>query len=650
VEASELRGALERLAANHRWTWRTVSQRVLGRLPTAAPRLHPVAAVRRLDESALEALAADERWVADLRGELQGLDALVSGRPDPDVAYFSPEFAVTELMPQYSGGLGILAGDHLKSASDLGLSLVGVGLFYHHGFFRQIIKGGGQSELYERHDPVEFGCADTGLTVSVPMTSGEVYARVWSLDVGASRLLLLDTDVPENSPEDVAICDRLYGSERPARLRQELLLGVGGMRAVRAMGWDPSVVHLNEGHAGFVVLPMLDEELEGESNLTAATARVKSRIVFTTHTPVPAGIELFDRSLVEPYLAAWAERWGVGVESLLELAADPSAGTALFNMTALCLRHSRAANGVSRLHGEVSRELFRAIPGGDAIGSITNGVHARSWTHPELQHLFDRHLGPGWSDGDAGAWRRAADVPSDELLRARAAASGLLADVMEQRTGLTLDRDALVVGFARRFAPYKRATLLLAHVERLLELLGDRERPVQMVFAGKAHPADDRGKALLADLVQFSRRPEVSGRFVFVPGYDMEVARAMLAGSDVWLNTPVRGREASGTSGEKAVLNGGLNCSILDGWWAEMYDGRNGWKIDTSTAADEAERDRQESANALAALEEIRAVFFDSYDEVFVERIKHGWVDLGPKITAARMVAEYRDRMYRLPR
>ncbi len=647
LHAAELKTSLARLAANHRWTWRGSARGVLGRLPTAELRLHPVAAVGRLSDGDLDGLAEDAGWMFDLEKEMTSLDRLVAGRASPEIVYLSPEFALTELVRQYSGGLGVLAGDHLKAASDLGLPLAGVGLFYHAGFFRQSIEGGVQTELEERHDPVEFGCVDTGIVVDVPMAHGVVHARVWQLDVGKSPLVLLDTDLTQNLPEDRIISDRLYGADRDHRLRQELVLGIGGLRAVEELGWAPRVWHLNEGHAGFVILGLLDRYLDSaDMSLTEARARVADRLVFTTHTPVPAGIEVFDRELIEPHLAVWAEKWDMETESVFELGEDPVAGASVFNMTALCLKHSRVANGVSHLHGEVSRGLFGSIPGGSSISAVTNGVHSRSWVHDDLQALFDDRLGPAWTSGDPEAWRRVADIDSASIVAARKAGTADLAALIAERTDAALDPEAMIVGFARRFAPYKRANLLLRHEQRLLEVIHDERRPIQFVFAGKAHPADEKGKALLADLVLFSRRPDVAGRLIFVPGYDMEVARAMCAGSDVWLNTPVRLREASGTSGQKAALNGCINCSIPDGWWAEMADGINGWQIRTSDHDDPELRDDEEAAATLEALSEIAVEYFDSYDSHYIPRIRHSWMTLGPQITAARMVSEYRDRIY----
>ena len=644
LQDHQVSDALARVAANHHWTWRRSAVALLSALPTAGPRVHPVAAVKALGSDDLSRLSDDRAFVAGLAAEVAVLDDL-GAPPPPEVVYLSPEFALSELIPQYSGGLGVLAGDHLKAASDLDVPLAGIGLFYHHGFFRQSVTGGRQVELYERHDPLEFGCEDTGVVVEVPMASRSVLARVWRLMVGRSTLLLLDTDVSKNHPEDVAICDRLYGADRELRLRQELLLGVGGMRAVAALGWSPRVVHLNEGHAGFALLELIDAVMSPDLTLTEAARTASERIVFTTHTPVPAGIEVFDRHVVEPHLAVWARSWGVSVDAVLELGRDPSAGLDEFNMTAMCLRHCRAANGVSELHGAVSRSLFAGVEGGDRIGFVTNGVHARTWTDHALGGLFDEVLGSSWSDGDPAAWARSDRISDSQISTARRAARAGLEAIVGERTGHALDPDALIIGFARRFAPYKRATLLLRDRDRLLALLHDPDRPAHLVFSGKAHPADTQGKALLEEVVGFSRSAGGKGRLIFVPGYDMAVGRAIVAASDLWLNTPVRPREASGTSGEKVVLNGGLNCSVLDGWWAEMYDGRNGFEIASSPAADPQRRDAEDATSAFGALEDAVAEYFGDR-RAFNERIRYAWMTLGPRVTAARMVREYLDTIY----
>lgn len=606
---------------------------------------HPVAIVADVPTDELEALLADDETMALVADELTYLDELfVDGTTAPQIAYFSPEFGISDVVRQYSGGLGILAGDHLKAASDMGLPLVGVGMFYRQGYFRQAITGGHQEEFYPIVEPESLGAQSTGITVHVPMPGREVAAQVWSMSVGRTQLLLLDTDVDENSADDRKITDRLYGGDRLHRLEQEMVLGVGGTRALSAMGWDVPVYHLNEGHAGFLVMELIDRAIE-DSDLASAIAKVRRGLVFTTHTPVPAGIDRFDRQLILPYLEIWAERWGVPATEIWELGADATDTKGRFNMAAFALRLATSANGVSELHGEVSRELFAGVGVGDEITSITNGVHARTWVSEDTQSVFDRILGPGWAMGDAESWDRV-DSLSDTAVGALRHIGALnLSQLVADRTGRMVDPDALIVGFARRFAAYKRSTLLFQHAERLANMLADNERPIHFVFAGKPHPADPLGKELLAEVVEFAGSAAANGRFTFIPDYSISIAQAMYEGSDIWLNTPIRPREASGTSGEKSALNGGLNCSILDGWWAEMYDGRNGWAIATSDAAEPARRDREESAATFDVLN----LILDEYHgdpAAFVSRIRHGWKSLGPRVTAARMVAEYRQQIY----
>jgi starch phosphorylase len=592
----------------------------------------------------LDDLLADDTFMSDLHEEIAALDLALADPAAPEIAYCSPEFAIDALVPQYAGGLGVLAGDHLKAASDLGLPLAGVGLFYRLGYFTQTIEHGRQAEHYHEIFASDLGAIDTGFVVSVPMPGREVQARVWRLEVGRIPLLLLDTNLESNSPADREISDRLYGGDRGHRLEQEMLLGVGGAKALAAHGWDIQVHHLNEGHAGFIILEMIDRVIEG-SDLQAAVDEIGPGLVFTTHTPVPAGIDRFHGGLVLPYLEWWAHRWGVPVEAIWKLGEDPATPDE-FNMAALALRVCSSANGVSRLHGEVSREIFAGIGCGDRIGSITNGVHARTWVGPAMQTAFAEILGPGWADGEPAAWDRVEAIDETTLETLRRDASARLADLVASTTGATLDPDALIFGFARRFAPYKRATLLLQDRDRLGEMLADEDRPVHFVFAGKSHPHDEAGKALLAEIVDYSSSHGANGRLTFIPGYDMAIAATLVEGSDVWLNNPVRPREASGTSGEKAALNGVLNCSILDGWWAEMFDGENGWQIATSEDPDPTTRDREEAA----ALYDTLAAIRDEYHgdrAAFHRRIRHAWRTLGPKVTAARMVGEYRDRLYR---
>jgi starch phosphorylase len=654
VDRTALRGALGALASNHLWTWHYRSSDLFSALPTADPDRHPVLAVNALADEQLDALLGDGEFVSALANQLAELgQTMETAVTSPDVVYFSPEFGISEVVPQYSGGLGILAGDHLKSASDLGTSLAGVGLFYRHGFFRQMLEHGVQTERIETYDPTDFGCVDTGIVVEVPISDRLVYARVWRFEVGRIPLLLLDTDLPANSDADRAITDRLYSGDQLHRLEQELVLGVGGARAVTAIGWKPGVYHSNEGHAGFLTLTLLDQARApgGATTLAQAVEKVKPHVLFTTHTPVPAGIDRFPRSLIDPHLRPWAVAWGDSIDTLAALGEDPHDGAEVFNMAALCLHIAAKANGVSKLHGEVSRGLFAMVPGGDAITSVTNGVHARTWVSPCLQDLFDAELGDGWDRGDDAAWANIDGVSVDVLNACRATTRAPLTELLASRAGVTLEGDALVVGFARRFATYKRANLLLRHADTLATLLADDERPVHFVFAGKAHPADVPGKSLLADIVAYGGTPASNRRFSFLPDYDIAVARAMYFGCDVWLNNPVRPREASGTSGEKAALNGVLNCSILDGWWAEMSDGRNGWDIPTSDAVVDIERDDEESAATLALLAEIAAEFHadgrGQPSAVWIERMRHNWRTLGPKVTAARMVADYERQLYR---
>jgi starch phosphorylase len=653
VDRTALREALTALATNHLWTWNHRTAALLAALPTAVADRHPIQAVRTLDDAQLDDLLAGSDLVEAVSAQLDDLTVTMgTAVTDPAVAYFSPEFGISEVIPQYSGGLGILAGDHLKSASDIGTSLAGVGLFYRNGFFRQYITDGEQAERIETYQATDLGLTDTGIVVEVPIADRLVGARVWRLDVGRIPVLLLDTDIPTNSAADRAITDQLYSGDRRHRLEQELVLGVGGARAVTAMGWTPGVYHSNEGHAGFLTLELLDQARTtgGATDLAAAIDAVRPSILFTTHTPVPAGIDRFARTLIDPHLQPWVDAWGDDIDDLAALGEDPDDGTTVFNMAALCLRVAARANGVSQLHGEVSRDLFAEVPGGAAITSVTNGVHARTWVSPRLQDLFDDHLGQGWDRGDATAWSHIDEVPATAIIDARVETRAALVELLAERAGATLHPDALVIGFARRFATYKRANLLLRHADTLAALLADDDRPVHFVFAGKAHPADIPGKALLADVVTYGLAPAANGRFSFLPDYDIAVAQAMYFGCDVWLNNPVRPREASGTSGEKAALNGALNCSILDGWWAEMSDGRNGWDIPTSDAKNDAKRDDEESAAALELLAAIAAEFHadgrGTPSAAWLDRMRHNWRTLGPKVPAARMVADYERLLY----
>lgn len=653
----ELRTALIDLARNLRWSWDDRIRSTLDALPTAEPGRHPLVAVGALDDVQLAGLAADPTWCERFTAcrTIAEHDRATSA-DRPQIAYYSPEFGISELLPQYSGGLGILAGDHLKAASDLGLGLVGVGLFYRQGFFHQDVTSGGQNEWYDTVDAAELGGIDTGVMVGVPIGGRTVFARVWRFDIGRVRLIVLDTDVDLNDTYDRAITDRLYSGDRRHRLEQELVLGIGGARALAALDWDPQVHHLNEGHAGFLTFELIDRAIRGGASFEDALTRVRANVLFTTHTPVTAGIDRFDRHLVDEVLTVFAQAWNTDLEQVAALGADPDVPD-VFNMAALALRLSDRANGVSQLHGTVSRALFCGIAGGPAIGSITNGVHARTWVAPVLQTLFDEHLGDRWAMGEREAWAQVDRLSDDLLAPVRRAMRGPLAELVEHQTGHRIGAGSLVIGFARRFATYKRATLLLRQYDALAALLADDERPIHFVFAGKAHPADGDGKALLANTLAFSRSEAANARFSFIADYDMAIARALYAGCDVWLNTPVRPHEASGTSGEKAALNGTLNCSIRDGWWAEMSDGYNGWDIPLSDAieagrGDEATRDDEEAAALIAVigivLEEFHGGSGSGPSPAWFDRVRHAWRTLGPQITAARMVSDY-ERIFYTP-
>jgi len=645
VNLETVRSWLVRLAGNYRWTWSPSTREVFARLPNADPAVHPVRQVAGLEQDVLEAITADDDLVSRIQAEADDLDELLAGTVPPRIAYCSPEFGLSALLPQYAGGLGVLAGDHLKSASDLGTPLAGVGLFYGEGVFRQVIEDGRQTERYDVVRPSDVGATDTGISVEIPFPGRDVTARVWRLDVGRVPLLLLDTDVDANSDDDRKITDRLYAGTRQHRLEQEIVLGIGGARALAAMGWDIELHHLNEGHAGFIVLELIDRICAG-IGLEAAIKQVRDDLVFTTHTPVPAGIDRFDADTVLPYLQPWVDRWEVPVESIWQLGEDPE-DPAMFNMAALCLRSARTANGVSELHGEVSRQLFAGVGIGDDIGHVTNGVHARTWTGPHTQQLFDSTLGEGWADGSREAWERVSVIDGTTLGDLRRQSSMVLAEMIRDRTGEVVDPDALIIGFARRFAPYKRASLLLRRPDLLEKILTDDGRPVHFVFAGKAHPSDETGKDLVADLIAAGTSDTVNGRLTFIPDYEMDIALAMVQGSDIWLNNPIRPREASGTSGEKAVLNGSLNCSVLDGWWAEMYDGHNGWEITPSPSEDPGARDHEEATTMLETISAVGAEYHEARP-LFLGRIRHAWRTLGPKVTSARMVRDYEHQIYQI--
>ncbi|MGQ4512467.1 alpha-glucan family phosphorylase [Streptomyces sp. DW26H14] len=743
-------GPLSDLARNLRWSWHTGTRelfeavdpegwRAAGRDPVrllgsvSAARLAELAADRtfldRLTAAAadLDAYLREDRWYQRRDAGLgDGADEADTAADDSEpaaddsapaaagglpaaIAYFSPEFGITAALPQYSGGLGILAGDHLKSASDLGVPLIGVGLLYRHGYFRQSLsRDGWQQETYPVLDPHELPLTQlreadgAPALVELALPGGRALrARIWLAQVGRVPLLMLDSDVEENGHGEREVTDRLYGGGSEHRLLQEMLLGIGGVRAVRTYCRltghpEPEVFHTNEGHAGFLGLERIRELTAGNADgagFEAALEAVRAGTVFTTHTPVPAGIDRFDRALVAHHFGADGELPGVDVERVLGLGLETYQGgdPNLFNMAVMGLRLAGRANGVSTLHGAVSRGMFAGLwPGFDAsevpITSVTNGVHAPTWVAPEVAELGARQIGRDRAEqalavGGRARWEAVAGIPDADIWEVRRALRGRLVDEVRERLRASwrrrgaaaaelgwidgvLDPDVLTIGFARRVPSYKRLTLMLKDRERLTRMLLDPERPVQIVVAGKAHPADDGGKRLIQELVHFADDPRVRHRIVFLPDYGMGMAQNLYPGCDVWLNNPLRPLEACGTSGMKAALNGCLNLSVLDGWWDEWYEPDLGWAIPTadgSAAADENRRDELE-AGALYELIENRIAprFYDRSAHAdgaagadgaglpgrWIEMVRRTLVTLGPKVVAGRMVREYVERLY----
>lgn len=652
----ELESTLLQIAGNYSWTWDLRARELFARIPTmnGEAALHPAERIKLLTEDDWTGLVNDGDFAELARLAHLRIPKPVGAPDEATVAYFSPEFGVSEMLPQYSGGLGVLAGDHLKAASDLRMPMVAVGLFYRDGFFQQALEDGQQRERYVTNNPRFLALTATPARVELQLAERQVVARVWRADVGSTKLFLLDTDLEVNDERGRRVSDRLYSGDREHRIRQELLMGVGGVRAIRQLGFEPAKFHLNEGHAGFLALELLADEVRNGLSMDEALEAIRPRIVFTTHTPVPAGIDRFAPDLMRKYLGVWADRYGVDMDELLRLGILPG-GDDHFNMAAFCVRIAGRCNGVSRLHGEVSRVMFGEVPGGSDITSVTNGVHARTWVSPDLQETFDDNLGPTWPAGDTQQWAQVDNIDDDRIRSTfRTGRVGMI-EVANRQIGedTGLDPDTLTIGFARRFATYKRADLLLSDIDRLVELLSNQDRPVQFVFAGKAHPADEPGKEILRHVVDFASDPASRGRFVFVPGYNMAVARAMYAGCDVWLNNPIRPREACGTSGEKAALNGALNLSILDGWWDECFDGDNGWAIPSSVADDPQQRDSDEAGYLYDILEQEIARLFYADDgtapsAAWMTKVRHNWITLGPFVTAARMVSEYGERIYQV--
>ena len=692
-----LRG-LRQLAANVWWTWNPSTWKLFRRIDPEAwqhTQHNPVALLAQVSGARLEALAADQAFVADLQRVQAQFEQYIhtptwfEGASNDTgctrIAYFSMEYGVAESVPLYSGGLGVLAGDHLKAASDLGVPIVGVGMLYAQGYFRQWIDlAGRQRERYPDNDfaelPVSLQVNANGnpLMVRVPITDRDVVVRIWRLDVGRVPLILLDASVAENRAEDRELTLKLYHGDVDVRIRQEMLLGIGGMRALAALGLAPSVAHMNEGHSAFLVLERLRDIREG-SGLSgdAAWQIVRASNVFTTHTPVAAGHDEFSAAQIERHLGTYLEQAGISAQELLALGrTDPHDTEAPLGVTQLALRSSAWKNGVSALHGQVSRQMWQRlwpqVPVDEVpIAHITNGIHLRSWVAPGLAELFERHIAPDWAERaeEASITEGIGAIPDEEFWRVhvrrrehlianirrrlrqqverRGGGDAELADAAER-----LDPEVLTIGFARRFAVYKRPTLLLQNLERLRALLEHESCPIQIVFAGKAHPRDEPAKALVHEIVELGHDPALQGRLVFVEDYDISLARDLVQGCDVWLNNPVRPQEASGTSGMKAAANGGLNLSVLDGWWAEAYAPEAGWAI--GRADDDQDGDQRDASDAAAIyhlLEHTVAPLF--YDRGSTE-VPSGWVAkakaamilAAARYGANRMLREYAQRFY----
>ncbi len=693
---------LREIAYNLLWEWDHESIDLFRRLDRELweeTGHNPVQILGSITQSRLEEVAEDDAFLAHMDRVYENLEEYIKSakpcwyegeygkRSEPCIAYFSAEYGITDCMPIYSGGLGVLAGDHLKSASDLGVPLVGVGLLYQQGYFRQYLNADGwQQELYPENDfynmAVELERREDGtpVTVSVDYPAGPVKAHIWRVQVGRVPLLLLDTNIPENPrPEDRDITDQLYVADREMRLRQEIMLGIGGVKALTALNMRPEVYHMNEGHSAFLALERICR-LQGDHKLSFDEAKelVAATTVFTIHTPVPAGNEEFSMDLIEKYLGdGYCKCLGISLDDLMAMGRQDHKNTdESFNMAVLALHLASRINGVSTLHGKVSRNIWKNVwPGVPEdeipINSIVNGIHIKSWVSKEMQGLFVRYLGPEWSrePSNGGIWERVYQIPDDELwrtherrrerlvaftrdrlkkqLEGRGAPSSEIAIASE-----SLNPEALTIGFARRFATYKRAALLLRDTDRLAGILNNKDRPVQIIYAGKAHPRDTEGKEMIQSVIHTSRREEFQRNIVFIEDHDMSIARYMVQGVDLWLNTPRRPREASGTSGMKAAANGVINMSILDGWWHEAYDSNIGWAIGREEDYDNEDYQDMVESNAIYEMleKEVVPLFYnrgaDHIPRGWLARMKASMSAICPRFNTHRMVSEYIKQAY----
>ncbi|HOI35388.1 Alpha-glucan phosphorylase [Mesotoga infera] len=690
---------LEELARNLWWSWNYDAQEMFKYTDPEMwyqEKRSPVRLLRRIKQERLYELENDVQFLAMYENTLKKFDEYMGNkntwlernypdRRDRCIAYFCAEYGFHESFPIYSGGLGILAGDHLKTASDMGLNFVAVGLLYRNGYFEQRIdESGWQQNIYSRYDfedfPVVPALDENGdeVYINIDLPGRKLWAKIWRVQVGKTALFLLDTDIPQNEVEDRKITSNLYGGDREMRLKQEILLGIGGVRALRVMGINPELWHMNEGHAAFLSLERIREYVQGKGlDFATAATLVKSGNVFTTHTPVPAGNDIFDLEIIERYFRAFWEKVKTSREEFMELGLEKFPGGGQhYSMTVLALKLSAASNGVSELHGKVSRNLWNHIypdlPAVEVpITHVTNGVHIWTWLNSSMVKLLDRYLPGDWHErvDDPEVWERVDDIPPEEIWQLHLALKSRTKSFLQtrlkrqrRRLGETIEdlmevdeilpEDVLTIGFARRFATYKRATLIFKDINRLKSIISSSERPVQFVFAGKAHPADDPGKELIRKLYEISRTPEFKNRIIIVENYDMNIARHLVSGVDIWLNTPRRPHEASGTSGEKAGMNGVLNFSVMDGWWVEGYDGNNGWAIgDNRDYQDNELQDRIDSVSIYSTLEkEIVPLYYSRDDNgtavEWAQKMKDSIKEIGKRFNTQRMLADYAEKLY----
>jgi starch phosphorylase len=693
-------GRLRELAYDLWWSWNATAREVFRKLDYALWREtahNPVMMLRRISPDTLKRASADPAFLGVYDAGIEALDgmrsAAASGRTwwaehissdhSQVVAYFSAEFALHQSLPIYAGGLGVLAGDHCKEASDLGVPLIGVGFMYPQGYFRQRISSEGmQQEVYAKLDwddaPVRPAMTHDNkpCVVLVPLGTRTVLVHVWEVRLGRVRLLLLDTDVEQNAPWDRELSARLYGGGQDTRLQQEIVLGLGGVLALRALGLEPAVWHLNEGHAAFVVLQRIRDFLAEDRKWDDALKEVRRSTVFTTHTPVPAGHDAFPFNLVEQHLAGCWGSMGADRDNFLSLGQYDHGHGLQFSMTALAMRSAGAINGVSRLHRDVTREMFAPLWPDRAVedrpvGAVTNGVHVPTWIAGTLAQLFDRHLTPAWREHytDETFWEQVLTIPDEEIWAARQALRTYLFHFIRERArqrwvddqgsanrlvagGAMLDPAALTIGFARRFTAYKRPELIFRDMERLRALLVDARRPLQLIFAGKAHPADEAGKHHLQSIFRRALDARFGGRIAFVDDYDLHVAHLLVQGCDVWLNTPRKPLEASGTSGMKAAMNGVLHLSIGDGWWAEGFSGKNGWTIAGPAATADWDAVDAADADALYQLleKEVVPAFYDrdkrNLSRRWIAMVKDSIFTVTPRFSARRMLKDYVEGTY----